>query len=64
MHTMPVGGGMAMCSAISARLKNNHIHEEYIKRAYCAAKVNGTSFCEEILHQPEVDEEVVCSGWP
>ncbi|MBV2142422.1 glycosyltransferase [Falsochrobactrum sp. TDYN1] len=45
-----------ICSALSARLERRGVARENITRAYEAAIINGTSFCEEITHQPDVTE--------
>lgn len=45
-------------SALSARMARRGISHASLTRAYEAAILNGTSFCEEITHQPDVSERL------
>ncbi len=50
---------LEICSAISARLKQRGMSQYRIEKAFSAAYLYGTSFCEEAAHQPGVTERMV-----
>ncbi|MFD1197875.1 glycosyltransferase family 2 protein [Brucella gallinifaecis] len=50
---------LGVCTAISARLAQRGVSRDCLKRAYEAAKTNGTSFSQEILHMPAVSETLL-----
>lgn len=59
---MKNGSGVAdlgMCIAISARLERRGVPRAWLKQAFSAAIVNGTTFCEEIAHRPGMEESVL-----
>ncbi|MBC2884410.1 glycosyltransferase [Ochrobactrum sp. CM-21-5] len=47
---------LEICSAISARLERRGVSRGWLLRAYNAAVHNGTFFCDELTHQPGVEE--------
>lgn len=50
---------LGICTAISARLERRGVPRDCLKHAYEAAIINGTSFCDEVGHQPGVSEEML-----
>lgn len=50
---------LGLCTAISARLERRGVPRSCLKRAYEAAHINGTSFCEEIQHEQAVTETML-----
>lgn len=50
---------LRICSALSARLERRGIKRSSITKAYCDAVRNGTTFCQEILHQSGMTETLL-----
>ncbi|MCL7997744.1 glycosyltransferase [Brucella sp. 21LCYQ03] len=59
MRNGSIAFDLGVCTAISARLERRGVARASLRRAYEAALINGTSFCEEIQHEPAVSEAML-----
>ncbi|MEN5297089.1 glycosyltransferase [Brucella sp. TWI559] len=59
MSSGSIAFDLGVCTAISARLERRGVSRSCLKRAYETARVNGTSFCEEIQHEQAVTETML-----
>ncbi len=59
MNVESIDSGLEICRAISSRLEARGVARQCLAKAFNAARINGTSFCDELACLDTVDESMV-----